>query len=367
MTMEDRLRGRFPAFWPAVDTVLSYSEYHFLPNCKTGRECTSAGGLAAHLYNTLLTLGTVQYRDCPAYVRTRLLLTVDCWSRPIGPLRSRHTVIFSPTSHKEHLREEIIRQASRCGLPVSAMSEADQLPQAAMMLAYQKALHDARCVIAVGNETTRRTFLEHHVDESKVYCLNCGIDGSMFAPRERPSGPITFVFPTTGVAFLKGAYHLTQAWSTLPRGATDAGRLVVLGDWYGAGGGAMEGLRNVCVAGRYDCGSEKHVSILNSAQYAVFPSLCEGQAGTLLEAMACGCVPIATRESGIDADKYGGWVIEAGSVESIRETLIQVVETHTSEQWARRSAITRESILRYHRWEDFNQRIYEICAGLLAR
>lgn len=44
----------------------------------------------------------------------------------------------------------------------------------------------------------------------------------------------------------------------------------------------------------------------SQADLLVLPSLSEGQAGVVLEAMACGCPVVATRESGVDFDPDGG-------------------------------------------------------------
>ncbi len=54
----------------------------------------------------------------------------------------------------------------------------------------------------------------------------------------------------------------------------------------------------------------------------VLPSLAEGQAGTLLEAMSCGCIPIATPQTGVDAAAYGGTLIASASVEAVAEAMI---------------------------------------------
>ncbi len=61
------------------------------------------------------------------------------------------------------------------------------------------------------------------------------------------------------------------------------------------------------------------------AEVFVLPSLSEGQAGVLLEAMACGCPVIATRESGVDFKPGCGITIPAGNAESLADAIAHVI------------------------------------------
>jgi len=61
------------------------------------------------------------------------------------------------------------------------------------------------------------------------------------------------------------------------------------------------------------------------ADVFVLPSLSEGQAGVVLEAMACGCPVIATRESGIDFEPGCGIAIPSRDSEALANAIGNVV------------------------------------------
>ena len=61
------------------------------------------------------------------------------------------------------------------------------------------------------------------------------------------------------------------------------------------------------------------------ADVFVLPSLSEGQAGVVLEAMACGCPVIATRESGVDFAPGCGLTVPACNAEALAEAIARVV------------------------------------------
>ena len=65
------------------------------------------------------------------------------------------------------------------------------------------------------------------------------------------------------------------------------------------------------------------------ADVFVLPSLSEGQAGVLLEAMACGCPVIATRESGVDFEPGCGVTVPARDANALARAIIEVIGDRT--------------------------------------
>ena len=61
------------------------------------------------------------------------------------------------------------------------------------------------------------------------------------------------------------------------------------------------------------------------ASVFVLPSLSEGQAGVLLEAMACGCAVVATKESGVDFEQGCGVMVPAKDALALAEEIKKVI------------------------------------------
>jgi glycosyltransferase involved in cell wall biosynthesis len=99
----------------------------------------------------------------------------------------------------------------------------------------------------------------------------------------------------------------------------------------------------------------------NQADLCVLPSLSEGQAGVLLEAMACGCPVIATRESGVDfadgcgitvptrdsnalADEIYGVIADRGKRNALAEGALRQSGEYTMDAWKQRLVETMKEV-----------------------
>lgn len=58
----------------------------------------------------------------------------------------------------------------------------------------------------------------------------------------------------------------------------------------------------------------------------ILPSLSEGQAGVLLEAMACGCPVIATKESGVDFEPGCGITVATRDADALANAIMGIIE-----------------------------------------
>ncbi|MEI6892447.1 MAG: glycosyltransferase family 4 protein [Pontiella sp.] len=88
------------------------------------------------------------------------------------------------------------------------------------------------------------------------------------------------------------------------------------------------------------------------ADLFVLPSFSEGQAGVILEAMACGCPVIATRESGVDFEPGCGVIIPAGNSQALAEALVDMVGNREKRNVFARGALRQASSFSMERWEE---------------
>jgi glycosyltransferase involved in cell wall biosynthesis len=325
----------------------------------------SAAQLAEHVYIALSRVAKVLYADDPKFVRTRLLFATDNWWR-CQDVKADCEIIFPAVAHLRFTRDVLLPLVK--GIQ-PRRGQFDRLYEDAVIRKFEEGLKRARTIVLIGNKTIENTYLDYGVPKEKLVTMNYGIDPVHFSPRERDRHEPKFVFLSAFLSVRKGFPVLMAAWEKAQReGLSSRATLDVIGDVENSecDVAAFTHLANLTFQGLVVAGSDEHLRSLNSAHYVICSSLSEGQVGTLLEAMACGCVPIATRESGIDADQYGGWVIKAGDVGDLHRVLAFVAETHDQESWQKRSMTTREQCVRNHDWQAFETRIEQIGRQVLT-
>ena len=83
---------------------------------------------------------------------------------------------------------------------------------------------------------------------------------------------------------------------------------------------------------------DEMAELFRLAQVAVSPSLHDGTPNTLLEAMACGCLPVAGRIESVGEwidDGVNGLLCDATSVESLAGAMIRALDDEPLRQAAR--------------------------------
>jgi glycosyltransferase involved in cell wall biosynthesis len=89
----------------------------------------------------------------------------------------------------------------------------------------------------------------------------------------------------------------------------------------------------------------------SQADVLVLPSLSEGQAGVVLEAMACGCPVIATRESGIDFKPGCGITVPARNAGALAEAICDVVGDREKRQRLAEGALRQSADYTMDAWK----------------
>lgn len=344
------------------NVILSYSEHHFIPKVDNpALQYSSAAQIAKNIYNTLSRFGDVYYADNPVAKNTELLVTTNNWSR-CKHVKADYTILFPAVAHLRYTREQLMNSLQE--LKISE-NKFDRLDSIETIEAFENGLSKTDLILLIGNNKIKETYLKYGVNESKLKVINYGIDYNHFEKRERGFEKIIFIYPVTSISLRKGFPFLMNAWRKINE--TKIGNNIELHVLGRLKNGDFNyenylSIKNVEFKGEYFGGSEIHLDALNQAHYVILPSLSEGQAGTLLESMSCGCVPIATQETGINAVEYSGWDLEPGSVESIINTIHMVISNHSETNWKKRSDGARNAIINNHSWEKFNCEIEQLCS-----
>jgi glycosyltransferase involved in cell wall biosynthesis len=215
----------------------------------------------------------------------------------------------------------------------------------------------ADSVILVGNRHTLDTFdAQWH---PKITLVN-------YAPRfvgrtnnKSPERRSEFVYAAATCGLRKGFLDVIDTWRNVPAGVT---QLHVVGriDAPYRDRLAASGARAVKVHGWIPSTSRRYSELLQSCRYAYIPTWVEGQMGTVLEAIAAGCVPITTQASGVDDRVLDHCVVvEPGQPEQHRHAIERLL-AWTETEFRDRQAALSECMANLHTWSGFDERVRRV-------
>ncbi|MDM8209870.1 glycosyltransferase family 4 protein [Mediterraneibacter glycyrrhizinilyticus] len=174
----------------------------------------------------------------------------------------------------------------------------------------------------VPSQVVKNSLLYCGVEEKKIRVVPYGADCSKFdfVKREVPTGPIKLIF-VGGINHRKGIHHLLSVVSKFSADEVDL-KLVGSYDVNGSLYKRYNHTDNI-----HFCGFATHdilVNMYHDSDVFVLPSLGEGMAMVILEAMSCGLpVIVSDRTGGNDAITAGeeGIEIEAGNDEQLYDAI----------------------------------------------
>lgn len=216
----------------------------------------------------------------------------------------------------------------------------------------------------VASDFTAKSLTSYGVDASRIHQCIYGMDSSFFSAdgrKERASGPLSCVF-VGNVNSQKGVHYFLNAADRFSKeelqitlmGAYDDSSLLY---------------KKYCKR----CTFTGHIlktdlrDNLWEADIMVFPSLADGFGFSVLEAMACGVVPICSRNAGVSCiveDGVNGFVVDAMNTEQIYEKLFFVLNNREQLPAMRQKAIeTAKSLTWDSYFEDVIRAVENIADG----
>jgi len=203
--------------------------------------------------------------------------------------------------------------------------------------------HIAQAIV-VNCEFVRRHLQNNEgVPESRIRLCYNGVDLDEFAPGETPRDALT-IGVVCALRPEKDVKTLIEAFVRVRRSGL---RLLIVGS-----GSMLEELRGLAEASGLgsDCAFVPATGMvaqwLRAIDIFVLPSRSEALSNSLLEAMACGCCPVASRVGGnTELIRHGenGMLFEAGNVDQLENILATLLERRElREQLAARARSTAE-------------------------
>jgi alpha-maltose-1-phosphate synthase len=216
----------------------------------------------------------------------------------------------------------------------------------------------ADCVLSP-SEYVRHSLIANGVEPARIAALPFGVDPERFQPglgRMEKTFRLLFVGQ---LSQRKGIKYLLEAFRSL---RLPSAELVLVGNVAGSGKGLLryrdmfQHIPNVPRA-------EVH-HWFERADVFVYPSLHEGSALAIYEALACGLPIITTPNSGsIVQDGIQGYIVPIRDVERLKEKILLLYENRELRQeMSRRARLRAEEFT----WAAYRQRLGSILLNLLA-
>lgn len=236
--------------------------------------------------------------------------------------RAQGSVILGEAvnTHPRNLHAVLNQEDEACGIPPKP-----RMPAQWQRLEEEIALADW---VLVPSLNVQRSYLEYGYPASRIRCIPFGVDTSGFTPpadwEHRSRGPLRVVC-VAQVTPRKGIHYLVKAWQQLGLGP-DQAQLRVVGhvhpDMLPVIKGAPEGVEFVGTMDKQGVLRE-----LQAASVFVLPTLEEGFAVVILEAMASGCAVVTTPMSGgegVIVDRQNGLIVPGRSPEALANAFAEL-------------------------------------------
>jgi GT2 family glycosyltransferase len=295
--------------------LLSYSRIHFDP-ARTPAEHkhwgSSASILARTLYRLLSELGEVTYIEGGEHRQHAgesydLFVGIDRnFADILKQCRIKRSVLWAVNMHpveRNRLLRDFVKAA---GLPDAAYSGWDIVDARASV----QAIAGADAILCAGNIATFNSYLRQGVPPRKLKVLNYAVGESSRPFQGEGSAAPRFLHVTSEIGLRKGFDILADIF-----GAPDLLRHDFHLDVVGLPTNPHyeEKLRalqttlgdRLTVHGWVDSATTAYQALMERADFLVFPTIEEGQAGTVLDAARHGVIPILSRHAGVDFSPLG--------------------------------------------------------------
>ena len=260
-----------------------------------------------------------------------------------------------------HIRvqDQLMRaEAERWGLPFEGID-----PRVMDMEEQEYAQADA---ITVPSTFSMRSFIARGVDAQRVHLLPYGVDVSRFQPDGEPEPGYFDILYAGSMTLNKGVPYLLQAFRALshPRkrlwmaGSPDEdfmARMKAINLWPD----------EVNLLGHLP--QDQLARRMSRSHVLVLPSMQDGFGMVLSQAMACGCVPVASSHTGAwDAfeDERSGLVFPAGDADALTDQIQRLADRPEWRLALREEAL--QAVRRVGGWQRYGDQAFSLYQSLMT-
>lgn len=260
------------------------------------------------------------------------------------------------SSHILYQKRILEEEAARFGAPTPVIS-----PRA---IRRELAEYEAADAITVPSEFVRRSFIEEGVPADKVHKVPYGSNTAAFHPTQTPDDDAFDVLFVGGLSLRKGLPYLFQAFEALHHPAK---RLTIAG----LGGADAALVRAMAPPGTRFMGhvpSHELKHVMSRSHVMVLPSIEEGLALVIGEALSCGCPVVASENTGASdlfTDGVEGFIVPIRNPGAIVDRLQSLADDPEARR--RMSRAARERMTSLRGWGAYGDQMIAVCEALIAR
>lgn len=298
-----------------MNILLAYSAKHFNPEKENSAErnfsASSAATLARTLYHILREMGHVEYVDGlkpPKKLARKhydLMVGIQGSITPLSKLATFDKVVLFAVNMHPRTRNRILQDFNQ-RYKVCSQKHIDR------NTVHFRQLDDiqrADAVFLVGNATVARSFLQNGKALSSIRRFNYASALPLRAADTlSPDSVPRILYVSTEMCLRKGFDILSNMLTKFQDTPYMCGIIGGSGDadyQYKLSNLQKQLGDKIHLHGWVDSSSPEYRNLLQQYDFVLFPSLEEGQAGSVLDAMSQGLIPLITRETGIDFAPLG--------------------------------------------------------------
>lgn len=293
--------------------LLCYSKDHFNPALPPSKHATwgiSANILARELFSALSQIGEVTYSDGYDWEKHTgesydLFVGIERnFSKILDVCHIGQSILIAVNMHPAERNEILNNFAHNILRDPGAISSGDLVNAAEI----EESIRRTDFIFCFGNTKTLNSYIKNGVPLSKIKTFNYGLLGDL--PKIKPSsaGTKNFLYPASAIGLRKGFDIVAGLCGSM---AKEEFHIDIVGE--PASEAYLSKVRqlakrypkNVTFHGYIPANSRAYRALFTSNDFLLFPSLEEGQAGTVIEAMYNGLIPIITAAAGTDFAPLG--------------------------------------------------------------
>ena len=284
--------------------ILSYSNYHF--NSVSKQWIDGAGFLSFNLYESLCEVfdqdeviftDHKESRKFRGITDIKLLIGISSNLNDFAKITKPEKTVLWAVNKSVQDRLAIRKKAKGHNLPTRSLTQGDGI------YGNVREIQHADLVLGIGGWSNYQSFLRSGMNSNSVYMIGASSMGN--DEFHDYSGGVNILFFCGSLSFRKGAHLIPPILNLLK--STGTTKLIVVGRpsakyWQEQ----MDSLKLQFplhleyISERLDFNSKAWRSIIESCQFAIFPSFEEGIAGTSIDVIAAGLPLLISNEVGLE-------------------------------------------------------------------